>query len=354
MPRDEAAVPPVGDTLRPFTRESSAGVRATRTRMSANQKRLLAFLVVLAAALRLWCFIGYGRGDDPLYVVIAKRLLDEGSGFFTPATFAYGVNYRLGLYVPVAMSFALLGVNEFSYVLYPLLASLGSIVLVCLIGTALFDAEVGLIAAVLVAVSPFDVAFASTMVIDLASSFLTALAVYGPLGRVLGEGAGDVPRAGLSRHPDRAGGARGLAERAGRVLRHPGAPGGRLRRLRLGADRSAAQPVPRADGSERCRNGSRPRHAAHVPAMAASRVGRGHADRISVPSAAARARVRGRSGTPARGGRAALALPARAPARVHARAAPSARALAPLRALPERAPRPRGAHRRHRTRSRVA
>ena len=172
-------MPPVGDTLRPFTRESSAGVRATRTRMSANQKRLLAFLVVLAAALRLWCFIGYGRGDDPLYVVIAKRLLDEGSGFFTPATFAYGVNYRLGLYVPVAMSFALLGVNEFSYVLYPLLASLGSIVLVCLIGTALFDAEVGLIAAVLVAVSPFDVAFASTMVIDLASSFLTALAVYG-------------------------------------------------------------------------------------------------------------------------------------------------------------------------------
>src|SRR5207247_1800673 len=82
-----------------------------------------------------------------------KRILDEGLHFFTPQTFAF--------------------------VLYPFLASLGSIVLVCLIGTALFDAGVGLIAGVLVAVSPFDTAFASTMVIDLVTSFLTALAIYG-------------------------------------------------------------------------------------------------------------------------------------------------------------------------------
>ncbi len=160
-------------------RDAAHGVRATRTGMSPHQKRLLALLVVLAAALRLWCFVGYGRGDDPLYVMIPKRLLDEGRGFFTPGTFAFGVNYRLGLYVPIAASFALLGVNDFSYVLYPLLAALGSIVLVCLIGTALFDAEVGLLAAVLVAVSPFDTVFASTMVIDIVTSFLTALAFYG-------------------------------------------------------------------------------------------------------------------------------------------------------------------------------
>ena len=147
--------------------------------MSPHQKRLLALVVGFAAALRLWCFIGYARGDDPIYAMISKRLLDERLGFFTPSTFAFGVNYRLALYVPIAASFALLGVNDFSFVLYPLLASLGSVVVVCLIGTALYDAGVGLIAAALVAVAPWDIAFASTMAIDLIASFLTALAVYG-------------------------------------------------------------------------------------------------------------------------------------------------------------------------------
>src|SRR6059036_558325 len=174
--RDPDRPPPHADRPR---RDRAHGARATRTGMSPHQRRLLALVVLLAAALRLWCFIGYGRGDDPLYVMIPKRLLVEGRGFFTRWTFMFGVNYRLGLYVPIAASFAFLGVNDFAYVLYPFLASLGSIVLVCMIGTALFDAEVGLIAAVLVAVSPFDTAFASTMVIDLVTSFLTALAIYG-------------------------------------------------------------------------------------------------------------------------------------------------------------------------------
>ena len=65
--------------------------------MSSRQKRWLVLTVVAAAALRLWCFIGYARGDDPLYVMIPKRILDEGLHFFTPQTFAYGVNYRMGL-----------------------------------------------------------------------------------------------------------------------------------------------------------------------------------------------------------------------------------------------------------------
>src|SRR5205807_7630528 len=42
--------------------------------MSPHQKRLLALVVGFAAALRLWCFIGYARGDDPIYAIISKRL----------------------------------------------------------------------------------------------------------------------------------------------------------------------------------------------------------------------------------------------------------------------------------------
>jgi len=67
--------------------------------VSSRQKRWLVLTVVAAAALRLWCFIGYARGDDPLYVMIPKRILDEGLHFFTPQTFAHGVNYRMGLYI---------------------------------------------------------------------------------------------------------------------------------------------------------------------------------------------------------------------------------------------------------------
>ena len=89
--------------------------------MSSRQKRWLVLTVVAAAALRLWCFIGYARGDDPLYVMIPKRILDEGLHFFTPQTFAYGVNYRMGLYIPIAASFALLGVHDFAFVLCYLL-----------------------------------------------------------------------------------------------------------------------------------------------------------------------------------------------------------------------------------------
>ena len=46
--------------------------------MSSRQKRLLVLTVVAATALRLWCFIGYARGDDPLYVTcVAQGKIDQ-------------------------------------------------------------------------------------------------------------------------------------------------------------------------------------------------------------------------------------------------------------------------------------
>ena len=46
--------------------------------MSSRQKRWLVLTVVAAAALRLWCFIGYARGDDPLYVTcVAQGKIDQ-------------------------------------------------------------------------------------------------------------------------------------------------------------------------------------------------------------------------------------------------------------------------------------
>lgn len=130
-------------------------------------------IIAVALLIRTICFIGFGLGDDPYYASTARFILTNE---YPPLEF--GSNYRIGLFLPIIISFGLFGINDVSFVLYPLLASLASIVVVYLICKELFDENIGIIAAILLAFSPFDAVFSSTMTIDIITSFFTALTFY--------------------------------------------------------------------------------------------------------------------------------------------------------------------------------
>ena len=132
-------------------------------------------IVLLAAVVRWRLFMGFGlSGDDMIYAGMSNQLARYG---WQAVDLRYGVNYRLGLSVPLALLFRTVGINDLTYVIYPLLMSLVSIVVVFLLGRRLFGSTVGLTAALLVATCPFDALFASSMTIDVITSCLTAITV---------------------------------------------------------------------------------------------------------------------------------------------------------------------------------
>ncbi len=132
--------------------------------------------IVLLAAVVRWCFfVGFGvTADDLIYAGMSSEVARRG---WEAVDLRYGVQYRLGLSVPVALLFHAGGINDLTYVIYPLLMSLVSIVVVFLLGRHLFGRTAGLTAALLVATCPFDAVFASSMTIDVITSCLTAITV---------------------------------------------------------------------------------------------------------------------------------------------------------------------------------
>ncbi len=133
----------------------------------------MAIILFVAIAVRIIFFIGYGLGDDSYYAGTANSILTSGY-----PSLEYGSNYRAGLFLPIAFFFSLFGINDVSFILYPLLISLASIVVIYFICKELFNKNVGIIAAILLAFSPFDVIFSTTMTIDIITSFFTALCFY--------------------------------------------------------------------------------------------------------------------------------------------------------------------------------
>ena len=79
-------------------------------------------------------FSGYVSGDDKHYLAQAYRF---SIGDFAPGQNPWG--NRLGLIIPSAFFMHIFGVNEFSYSLYPLICSLGNIILIYYFGKMLFS-----------------------------------------------------------------------------------------------------------------------------------------------------------------------------------------------------------------------
>ena len=132
----------------------------------------LIFILIFALCLRLYFFVGLNWSDDPGYVSDAYRVL---KGDFYLGKYLAGE--RLMMIYPIAFLFFLFGINNFSAALYPLLSSLGSIVIIFYLGKLLFDEKSGLLSAFLLSIFPLNITYATWPMPDVPVAFLSALVV---------------------------------------------------------------------------------------------------------------------------------------------------------------------------------
>lgn len=118
---------------------------------------LLAILV-LAILLRVIFFTGYHDFDDKEYIV---RAVELSRGDLTLPDSHWAA--RLGMVGPTALFYRAFGVTPASTVAWPFLCSVLSVSAAFVLGRRLYDARTGLIAALLLAVFPLDVLFASML-----------------------------------------------------------------------------------------------------------------------------------------------------------------------------------------------
>ncbi len=138
-----------------------------------NTKLLLFLIVLFGLLLRLAFFSGIGTSDDLAYSKFAVSM-DEGIDPNASQTLAT----RLGIIYATTFSYSLFGINDLSSVLFVLLTSLGSIVLIFYFGKLLFNERAGLMAAFLLSFFPLDVVYATKLLSDIPSAFFMALGVY--------------------------------------------------------------------------------------------------------------------------------------------------------------------------------
>lgn len=139
-----------------------------------TEKYLLLAMVILAVFIRIIFFVGFGLGDDAYYANTSKNFMEHG---LKALNTEFGSNYRFGIWIPLSLFYIFFGFNEFSFVMFPLICSLGLIPVSYLIGKELLNSRAGLTAAFMVAICPFDSVFSSTMTIDIPVSFLCALGI---------------------------------------------------------------------------------------------------------------------------------------------------------------------------------
>ena len=138
-----------------------------------NTKLLLFLIVLFGLVLRLAFFSGIGTSDDLAYT---RYAIDVGEEIDPESTLT--LSTRLGIIYTTALSYKLFGINDFSSVLFVLLTSVGSIILVFYFGKLLFNGKVGLMAAFLLSFFPLDVVYSTKLLTDIPSAFFMALGVY--------------------------------------------------------------------------------------------------------------------------------------------------------------------------------
>lgn len=129
-------------------------------------------IVLFAILLRLVFFSGVSTSDSVAYAKSANDLLNNK---FPSATTQ--LNARIGVIIPTAISYSILGINDFSSVLFPLLTSVLGIIVIFYFGKFLFDENVGLIAAFLLSFFPLDVLYSTRLLSDLPSAFFAGLSI---------------------------------------------------------------------------------------------------------------------------------------------------------------------------------
>jgi hypothetical protein len=133
-------------------------------------------LIILINVLLKWRFFcGLCQADDFSYAVYSY------SFFRLPLPWDLSMDFRalrLSLLLPVSLIFRILGPSEFAAVLYPMLASTGTLILTYLIGKKFYGPNAGLFGAFVLATFPGDIIYGTMLLPDIIVPFFLALAVW--------------------------------------------------------------------------------------------------------------------------------------------------------------------------------
>ena len=130
-------------------------------------------ILIFALFLRLYFFVGLNWSDDVGYVNDAYRVLKNEYIFAK-----YPPSLRTMMIYPLAFIFFIFGISNYTATLYPLLTSIGGIVIIFFLGKTIFDYRTGLIAALLLSFFPLDVIYATWIMPDVPIAFLMGVSVY--------------------------------------------------------------------------------------------------------------------------------------------------------------------------------
>jgi len=134
-------------------------------------------ILLLAVALRGYCFNGYWGTDDGEYALLANAMAKGNFAAFVQENYLENFNapahlpYRIGLIAPLSALFRVFGVSEKVLLFYPFLISALGIVVAFLGGRLLFGVDAGLISAAIWSVYPQDVKLATFFLPDAIASF---------------------------------------------------------------------------------------------------------------------------------------------------------------------------------------
>jgi Dolichyl-phosphate-mannose-protein mannosyltransferase len=146
---------------------------------SRYHKTAFVILLFSALAIRVLFFQGYEDSDPRHYSFLADELSRGVLHIPHIEDRAPPVFYvRLGVYAPVAALIKLFGLSEIALVAYPFVVSLVACVLAYFFAKRLFSPLEGLIAFALLALLPYDVKTASTLMPDAVAAFWANLALY--------------------------------------------------------------------------------------------------------------------------------------------------------------------------------
>lgn len=134
---------------------------------------LLVIILLFGLFLRLHFFVGLNWSDDVAYVGYADNLL-EGNFYHN----SYPNTMRLGFIYPITFFFWIFGVSNISAALFPILTSLGSIILIFYIGKIFLDTKTSLISAFLLSIFPLNVGNSTWIMPDIPLAFFTSLSIF--------------------------------------------------------------------------------------------------------------------------------------------------------------------------------
>lgn len=144
---------------------------------SLTPKQAFAALAVFALLLRLVTATGLVGSDDLHYAKYARAVLD---GNFTETVDAAPRKHhalRYGVILPLAATYAVFGVSEWTTILLPMLASTLSVLLIAFVARRLFGMRVAIIAGLLYATFPMQLRLAGMLLPEALAGFYVLVGV---------------------------------------------------------------------------------------------------------------------------------------------------------------------------------